>query len=56
MDHDIAFQEIVKKIPELASKKFIAISDNEFPETLRRHFLKAFIAVEEIHATKHIVG
>ena len=55
MDHDIAFQVMVEKIPELAIKMFIAISDNEFTETLRRHFLKAFIAVDEIHATKDIV-
>ena len=51
----MAFQVMVKKIPELATKMFIAISDNEFTETLKRHFLKAFIAVDEIHATKDIV-
>ena len=44
MDHDIAFQVMVKMIAELATKMFIAISDNEFPESQRRHFLKAFIA------------
>ena len=45
---------MIQEIPELASKFFIAISDNEFTPTMERHFKKAYIAIDEIHETKAI--
>ena len=53
-DHDIAFKIMINEIPELATKFFIGISDNEFTATMERHFKKAFIAIDEIHETKAI--
>ena len=35
-DHDLAFSMMTNEIPELATKKFVAISDNEFTATLGR--------------------
>ena len=54
-DHDLAFRFMIKEVPQLASKFFIACSDNEFTKTMERHFKKAFVVVEEVHETKAIV-
>ena len=54
-DHDLAFRFMIKEVPQLASKFFIACSDNEFTKTMERHFKKAFVAVDEVHETKAIV-
>ena len=53
-EHDIAFSRMVQLIPELGSKFFVSISDNEFTSLLQKHFKKSFIALDEVHATKDI--
>ena len=53
-DHNLAFEIMIKEIPELATKFFIGISDNEFTKTMENHFKKAYIAIDEIHETKAI--
>ena len=45
---------MVRTIPELATKFFVAISDAEFHNIMRKHFKKAFIAADEIHALKDV--
>ena len=52
--HDLAFSMMVNEIPELATKKFVAISDDEFTELMARHFKKAVIAVDQVHLRKDI--
>ena len=46
---------MIKEVPQLASKFFIACSDNEFTKTMERHFKKAFVAVDEVQETKAII-
>ena len=45
---------MVKELPELSKTLFVAISDKEFPNLFKRHFTKAFVALDEIHMTKDI--
>ena len=45
---------MIRVIPELATKFFVAVSDKEFPDILKKHFKKAFIAADEIHVGKDI--
>ena len=55
-DHDLAFRFMIKEVPQLASKFFIACSDNEFTKTMERHFKKAFVAVDQVHEKKLLSG
>ena len=52
--HNWAFEVMVNLLPELKRNLFVAISDKEFPNLLKRHFKKAFVALDEIHMTKDI--
>ena len=50
--HDLAFSIMVNEIPELATKCFLAISDDEFIAPMGRHFKKAVIGADQVHAEK----
>ena len=65
--HNWAFEIMVKELPELATTKFVAISDGEFTailsrsltmltftSTFSRFFKKAFVALDEVHICKDI--
>ena len=52
--HNWAFEVMVNLLPELSSTLFVAISDKEFPVLMKRHFKKAFVALDEIHMIKDI--
>ena len=52
--HNWDFEGKVQQFPELATKKFVAISDSEFTCVMTLHFKKAFVALDEIHVSKDI--